>query len=213
MPGRASAQLPDLAQPEDQHARRLWSGQYWSLSKWTKQQVTQPVIFIGRCEEVLADDARRGGYDDVICGHVHHANICQIDDITYVNTGDWVKNCTAVVDDADGARGSSTGRHTSRANGCRPENLPAKGHENAGNSLLHETSEQRIRMTRADMITDQIHDAVNQNAAPSWDGLMERAFGQLFRGLVHAQIWEDLVVGMAALRTRVSAIRRACRNR
>lgn len=88
--------------PRINQVRRLWSGQYWSLSKWAKQQVKQAVNFIGEYEEVLADDARRGGYDGVICGHIHHANIRKIDDITYVNTGDWVESCTAVIEGEDG---------------------------------------------------------------------------------------------------------------
>ncbi|MHA3977779.1 UDP-2,3-diacylglucosamine diphosphatase [Halovulum sp. GXIMD14794] len=88
--------------PRINQVRRLWSGQYWSLSKWAKQQVKQAVNFIGEYEEVLADDARRGGFDGVICGHIHHANIRQIDEITYVNTGDWVESCTAIIEDDDG---------------------------------------------------------------------------------------------------------------
>lgn len=54
-------------------------------------------------------------------------------------------------------------------------------------------------MTQADIVADQINAAVNQNASSTKDGLMERAFGQLFRGLVYAQIWEDPVVDMQAL--------------
>ncbi|SCZ66177.1 UDP-2,3-diacylglucosamine diphosphatase [Epibacterium ulvae] len=82
--------------------RRLWSKRYWSLSKWAKAQVKQAVNFIGKFEETLAEDARQGGYDGVICGHIHHANIRMIDDIHYLNTGDWVESCTAIVEDADG---------------------------------------------------------------------------------------------------------------
>lgn len=88
--------------PRINQLRRLWSGRYWSLSKWAKQQVKQAVNFIGQYEDVLADDARRGGYDGVICGHIHHANIRQIGDIQYVNSGDWVESCTAVVEEPDG---------------------------------------------------------------------------------------------------------------
>lgn len=89
--------------PRINQFRRLWSAQYWSLSKWAKQQVKQAVNFIGEYEDVLADDARRGGYDGVICGHIHHANIRMIGEIAYVNTGDWVESCTAIVEDPDGS--------------------------------------------------------------------------------------------------------------
>jgi len=82
--------------------RRLWSKRYWSLSKWAKAQVKQAVNFIGKFEETLAEDARQNGYDGVICGHIHHANIRMIDDIHYLNTGDWVESCTAIVEEDDG---------------------------------------------------------------------------------------------------------------
>lgn len=88
--------------PRVNRVRRLWSRRYWSLSKWTKQKVKKAVNFIGRYEEVLAADARLEKYDGVICGHIHHANIRKIDEILYVNTGDWVESCTAVVEEEDG---------------------------------------------------------------------------------------------------------------
>ncbi len=83
-------------------ARILWGGQYWSLSKWAKAQVKQAVSFIGEYEKVLTDEAKRGGYDGVVCGHIHNANIRKIGDIDYVNTGDWVESCTAIVERDDG---------------------------------------------------------------------------------------------------------------
>ena len=89
--------------PKINALRRLWTGKYWSLSKWTKRQVKQAVNFIGKFEEVLAEDARQKGYDGVICGHIHHAAIRRIGDIQYVNTGDWVESCTAIVEDDSGA--------------------------------------------------------------------------------------------------------------
>lgn len=84
-------------------ARRLWGGQYWSLSNWAKQQVKQAVNYIGEYERVLAGEARRGGYDGIVCGHIHKAAIRRIGGLEYVNTGDWVESCTAVVEGRDGA--------------------------------------------------------------------------------------------------------------
>ena len=83
-------------------AKRLWGGQYWSLSNWAKQQVKRAVNFISEYERVLADEARRKGYDGIVCGHIHSACIRRIDGLDYINTGDWVESCTAVVEDADG---------------------------------------------------------------------------------------------------------------
>ncbi len=90
------------ANPKINAVRRLWTRRYWSLSKWAKQQVKQAVNFIGQYEAVLATEARRGQYDGVICGHIHHANIRMIDDVIYVNTGDWVESCTAILEDETG---------------------------------------------------------------------------------------------------------------
>ena len=51
---------------------------------------------------MLTEEARREQVDGVICGHIHHAVIEHFDDVTYVNTGDWVESCTAVVEHFDG---------------------------------------------------------------------------------------------------------------
>lgn len=82
--------------------RRLWGGQYWSLSNWAKQQVKRAVNYVSEYEKVLTDEARRGGYDGIVCGHIHSAAMRRIGDIDYVNTGDWVESCTAVVERDDG---------------------------------------------------------------------------------------------------------------
>ena len=60
------------------------------------------VNFIGRFEETLAAEARRHNVDGVICGHIHSAAIRDFDGFTYINTGDWVESCTAVVEHHDG---------------------------------------------------------------------------------------------------------------
>ena len=82
--------------------RHLWGGQYWSLSNWAKQQVKRAVNFISEYEKVLTDEARRGGYDGIVCGHIHSAAMHRLNGIEYVNTGDWVESCTACVELPDG---------------------------------------------------------------------------------------------------------------
>ncbi|MEH3146883.1 MAG: UDP-2,3-diacylglucosamine diphosphatase [Methylobacterium frigidaeris] len=82
--------------------RRRLGLTYWSLSAWAKLKVKNAVNFIGRFEEVLAAEARRVGADGVICGHIHHAADREIDGLRYVNTGDWVESCTAVIEHYDG---------------------------------------------------------------------------------------------------------------
>jgi UDP-2,3-diacylglucosamine pyrophosphatase LpxH len=83
-------------------ARRLLGFGYWSFSAWAKLKVKNAVNFIGAFERELAAEARKRGADGVICGHIHHAAVRQIDGVTYVNTGDFVESCTVVVERDDG---------------------------------------------------------------------------------------------------------------
>lgn len=83
-------------------ARSLFGMKYWSLSAYIKHQVKQAVNFIGDFERNLATEAAERGVDGVLCGHIHHAEITIHDNILYVNSGDWVESCTAIVEDYDG---------------------------------------------------------------------------------------------------------------
>jgi UDP-2,3-diacylglucosamine pyrophosphatase LpxH len=46
--------------------------------------------------------ARERGVDGVVCGHIHSAEIREFEGITYMNDGDWVESCTALVEHHDG---------------------------------------------------------------------------------------------------------------
>jgi len=83
-------------------SRRQLGLRSWSLSAWAKHKVKQAVNFIGDYEQNLAGYARTHGVDGIICGHIHHANIRDIDGIAYMNCGDWVESCTALVEHEDG---------------------------------------------------------------------------------------------------------------
>lgn len=83
---------------------RSWMGLgYWSLSQYLKLRVKDAVAFITEFENALMSEARRRGYDGVVCGHIHKAEIREIDGILYCNDGDWVESCTALVEHWDGA--------------------------------------------------------------------------------------------------------------
>jgi UDP-2,3-diacylglucosamine pyrophosphatase LpxH len=75
---------------------------YWSLSKYLKHRVKKAVDFIFQFEKNLAGYCKKRGYDGVICGHIHHAEIKDIDGVVYMNDGDWVESCTALVEHWDG---------------------------------------------------------------------------------------------------------------
>lgn len=83
-------------------ARRRFGYPYWSLSQWLKRQVKEAVKAIDRFETALATEARRRGLDGVICGHIHHAEMREVQGVLYMNDGDWVESCTALVEHADG---------------------------------------------------------------------------------------------------------------
>jgi UDP-2,3-diacylglucosamine pyrophosphatase LpxH len=82
--------------------RRRLGMPYWSLSAWLKLQVKEAVKAIDRFESALAAEAHRRGFDGVVCGHIHHAEIRMVDGIMYMNDGDWVESCTALVEHHDG---------------------------------------------------------------------------------------------------------------
>jgi UDP-2,3-diacylglucosamine pyrophosphatase LpxH len=75
---------------------------YWSLSAWAKYKVKEAVNFIGNYEEAIALYAKALNVEGVICGHIHHANITKFGDVKYMNCGDWVESCTAIVEHYDG---------------------------------------------------------------------------------------------------------------
>lgn len=82
--------------------RRNFGFGYWSLSQYLKYKVKKAVDFIFEFEKNLAGYCKKKGFDGVICGHIHHAEIKVIDGITYMNDGDWVESCTALVENFDG---------------------------------------------------------------------------------------------------------------
>jgi UDP-2,3-diacylglucosamine pyrophosphatase LpxH len=75
---------------------------YWSLSKYLKYKVKRAVDFMFQFEKNLAGYCKKRGFDGVICGHIHHAEIKEIDGVMYMNDGDWVESCTALVEHWDG---------------------------------------------------------------------------------------------------------------
>ena len=75
---------------------------YWSLSSYLKQRVKRAVSYISDFESALAREARIRGMDGVVCGHIHHAEMRDIEGILYANDGDWVESLTALCEHPDG---------------------------------------------------------------------------------------------------------------
>jgi len=82
--------------------RRLFGYPYWSVATFLKSQMTNAMKYIHNFERALASEARQRGVDGVICGHIHRAEITQLDDVMYCNDGDWVESCTTLVEDQSG---------------------------------------------------------------------------------------------------------------
>lgn len=75
---------------------------YWSLSKFLKHKVKKAIDFVFKFEENLTSYCERKNFDGVICGHIHTPQIKTINGIIYMNDGDWVESCSALVEHEDG---------------------------------------------------------------------------------------------------------------
>lgn len=82
--------------------RSLRISGYWSLAGYAKRKVKSAVSFIFDFEDSVMRYVREKGYDGVICGHIHAASQKTIDGLQYLNCGDWVDSCTAIVEHHDG---------------------------------------------------------------------------------------------------------------
>ena len=75
---------------------------YWSLSAWLKHKVKRALNYVTSFEQAVAAEARKRGYDGLVCGHIHRAEMRTIDGVLYCNDGDWVESRTALVEHMDG---------------------------------------------------------------------------------------------------------------
>ncbi len=75
---------------------------YWSLSQYLKHRVKSALNYVLRFEGAVAAEARKRGLDGVVCGHIHRAEMRDIDGTLYCNDGDWVESLTAIVEHHDG---------------------------------------------------------------------------------------------------------------
>jgi UDP-2,3-diacylglucosamine pyrophosphatase LpxH len=88
--------------PYINRVRRMLNLPHWSLSAYLKSKAKQAVQYIGSFEDAVAQAARKRGVQAVVCGHIHRAEIRDIDGILYCNDGDWVESCSSLVEDYSG---------------------------------------------------------------------------------------------------------------
>jgi len=122
------------------HWRAKLGFPYWSLAQFLKQRVKNAVSYIGKFEDALAHEARRRGFDGVVCGHIHKAEIRDIGGILYCNDGDWVESLTALVEMHDGELRIIDWKaiEALRMSATRAQKaLPAPGHLSPGAELAN----------------------------------------------------------------------------
>jgi UDP-2,3-diacylglucosamine pyrophosphatase LpxH len=130
-------------------ARRTLGFGCWSFASFIKLKAKAAVKYVTDYEDAMIQFTRKSGMNGVICGHIHRPEIRDLGDVFYMNTGDWVENCTALAEDFDGKftlikfhednvhrAGGRPGSHDA---GHRDErNAPASGPSNRGSRCRHE---------------------------------------------------------------------------
>lgn len=69
---------------------------YHSISKIIKENVKEALSFVNNFEQNSCDYAKKKNCSAVICGHIHIPTIKQYNGISYMNSGDWVENFSAL---------------------------------------------------------------------------------------------------------------------
>ncbi|WP_101756769.1 UDP-2,3-diacylglucosamine diphosphatase [Oceanicoccus sp. KOV_DT_Chl] len=82
--------------------RSIFGLPFWSLASYLKTNISQARATIEAFEQAAAMEARQRHLDGVVCGHIHQANLREIDGIMYCNDGDWTETCSALVEHNDG---------------------------------------------------------------------------------------------------------------
>lgn len=82
--------------------RRRFGYSYWSLAGYIKARLNNAAQAIDCFECAMLEWAARHEVDGVVCGHIHHPNIRMENGLLYCNDGDWIENCTAMIETRDG---------------------------------------------------------------------------------------------------------------
>jgi UDP-2,3-diacylglucosamine pyrophosphatase LpxH len=75
---------------------------YWSLSAYLKHKVKKALNYVTDFENAVAHEAAKHGYQGVVCGHIHRAEIRDVNGVLYCNDGDWVESRSALVENEKG---------------------------------------------------------------------------------------------------------------
>lgn len=82
--------------------RRRHGKEYLSISKIMKEKVKNYVSKVSNFDKNIVDIAKRHDCDAVICGHIHQPDMKYIDNILYLNSGDWIESLSAITESFEG---------------------------------------------------------------------------------------------------------------
>ena len=72
------------------------------LSKYLKNLTKKIVSGASGFQKLVKKECEEGDYDGLMCGHNHRPEILKFKTHIYMNTGDWVESCSAIVEEMDG---------------------------------------------------------------------------------------------------------------
>ena len=85
----------DLAIVIDRFLKKM--GRTTSLSKYLKDNIKAAISFMVDFENEMVRQAKKRNCHTVICGHIHSPEDKMLDGVRYMNTGDWVENCSYIL--------------------------------------------------------------------------------------------------------------------
>lgn len=83
-------------------ARKWMKLPYLQLASSIKGRIGYARAAIAVFRRAALAEARRRGFDGVVCGHIHHSEIVEENGLVYCNDGDWIESCTALIEDSCG---------------------------------------------------------------------------------------------------------------
>lgn len=131
--------------------RRSLGFGYWSLAAYLKFKAKSAVKYVTEYEDTMLQMARKHDVQGVICGHIHRAEIKTVGDVAYLNCGDWVESCTALVEDFDGTIRlikfhENNALHTRRGPGSHDSGDGGEGDGGSGGTSDHKRGHGRGRV-------------------------------------------------------------------
>lgn len=82
--------------------RHLMGLPYWSLAGAVKRRLGSAQRYIDRYRQAALREVNKQQVAGIVTGHIHQADMLMTEAGLYLNTGDWVEHCTALIEDPQG---------------------------------------------------------------------------------------------------------------